>query len=127
MAQGIGFSIPSSTAKWVVTQIITQGRVRRSYLGIVGQKRQLDRRLVRYFKLLEDHAVEIISLDSSGPASHAGLRPNDIVIDINGKAMTSIDDIYKVLTEWPIGQALAVTVIRLKERKKFEVIPTEAK
>ncbi len=127
MAQGIGFSIPSSMAKWVVTQLITQGRVRRSYLGIVGQKRQIDRRLVRYFRLREDFAVEIVSLDSSGPAYRAGLKPSDIVIAIEGNPVTSIDDIFKVLTEWPIGQPLSVTIIRLKEKKAFEIIPTEAK
>jgi S1-C subfamily serine protease len=126
LAQGLGFSIPSSTAKWVVTQLITQGRVRRSYLGIVGQKRQLDRRLVRFFRLQHDYAVEIISLDSKGPAARAGLKQNDILVAINGEPVTSIDDIYKILTEWPIGQPLAVTVIRLKESKDFEVFPSEA-
>jgi S1-C subfamily serine protease len=126
LAQGIGFSIPSSTARWVVTQLITQGRVRRSYLGIIGQKRQLDRRLVRFFHLPDDDAVEIFSLDSKGPAARAGLRRNDLLIALNGEAVTSIDDIYKVLTEWPIGQPLTVTVIRLKDRLNFQVVPTEA-
>jgi len=50
-AQGIGFSIPSHTARWVVSQLLVHGRVRRSYVGIVGYQRLLDRRIVRFHKL----------------------------------------------------------------------------
>jgi S1-C subfamily serine protease len=127
MAQGIGFSIPSNMARWVVTQLITLGRVRRSYLGIVGQRRQLERRIVRYFKLQNDYAVEIISLDSNGPAVQAGIQAHDIVVALNGEAVASIDDIYHVLTEWPIGKPLTVTVIRRKDRIDVQVIPSEVK
>jgi hypothetical protein len=41
--------------------------------------------------------------------------------------VTSIDDIYKVFAEWPIGQPMVVTVIRLTDKKLFEIIPAEAK
>jgi len=74
MAQGIGFSIPSNTAKWVVSQLLTQGRVRRSFLGIAARQRQLNRRLVRYYKLAGDQAVEVISVEPRGPAGQAGIE-----------------------------------------------------
>ncbi len=51
MAQGLGFSIPSNTAQWVVSQIMAHGRVRRGYLGIAGRERLLDQRLVRFYNL----------------------------------------------------------------------------
>ena len=54
MAQGIGFSIPSNTARWVVSQLLSNGKVRRSFLGITARPRPLDRRLVRYHDLSED-------------------------------------------------------------------------
>ncbi len=50
-AQGIGFSIPSDTAKWVVSQLLSLGRVRRGHLGIGAQQRPLDRRTVRFHNL----------------------------------------------------------------------------
>jgi S1-C subfamily serine protease len=62
LAQGIGFSIPSNTAKWVVSQLLTHGRVRRGYLGIAGQQRPLNRRLVRFYNLPRDYAVEVLSM-----------------------------------------------------------------
>jgi hypothetical protein len=74
MAQGIGFSIPSNTAKWVVSQLLTQGKVRRSYLGLVGYRRQLDRRIVRFHKLNKETAVEIVGIEPTGPAKSFGLR-----------------------------------------------------
>ncbi len=126
MAQGIGFSIPSNTGKWVLTQLMTQGRVRRSYLGIVGYKRPLDRRIVRFHKLSKDNGVEIVSTDPNGPARSAGLRVGDIVIEVNGQGMGSVDDIYRFLAEWPIGRPLSVTVLRGKDRINIEVTPTEA-
>lgn len=126
MAQGIGFAIPAGTARWVVTQLMTQGRVRRSYVGIVGQARVLDRRIVRYHKLEKDQAVEIVSLDPQGPAKRAGILEQDIVVAINGVSVTNIDEIFHHLAEWPIGQALEITIIRGKERKDFKVITTEA-
>ncbi|NIM58588.1 MAG: trypsin-like serine protease [Candidatus Aminicenantes bacterium] len=126
MAQGIGFSIPSDTGKWVLTQLMTQGRVRRSYLGIVGYKRPLERRIVRFHKLSKDHGVEIVSTDPKGPAREADLRVGDIVVEVNNQGMGSVDDIYRFLAEWPIGRPLTVTVLRGKDRINLEVVPTEA-
>lgn len=127
MAQGIGFSIPSTTARWVVTQLLTQGRVRRSYLGIVGHTRLLDRRIVRFHDLSADKAIEIDSLDPQGPAKQAGLREQDIVIAINDHSVSTIDDIFRHLGEWPVGKTLKLTVIRGKVRKDLRAVPTEAR
>src|SRR5580693_3017807 len=69
MAQGIGFAIPAATAQWVLTQILTQGRVRRAWLGIAARDRPLDLRLVRALSLSAARAVEILSRDKDGPAA----------------------------------------------------------
>ena len=47
VAQGIGFAVPAATAQWVLTEILTQGRVRRAWLGVAARDRPLDLRLVR--------------------------------------------------------------------------------
>lgn len=73
-AQGIGFAIPAETAKSVVPQLLAKGRVERSYLGIIGFRRLLGRRLVRFHNLSKDYGVEIVSLESESPAKKAGLR-----------------------------------------------------
>jgi len=125
-AQGIGFAIPAATARWVVAQLISQGRVRRSYLGIVGVQRPLDRRVMRFYHLKESSAVEIVSVDAAGPARKAGLRLGDIVVALDGRSVTGIDDIFRILAEWPIGRDVSVDVLRGKDLKPFRVTPAEA-
>ena len=125
MAQGIGFSIPSNTAKWVVSQLLTQGRVRRAYLGISGRQRPLHRRLVRFHHLPKDQAVEIISVNPQGPAGQGGMREGDLIVAINRMDVSSVDDLHRFLAEWPIGRPVTITILREQERMDLEVVPAE--
>ena len=126
MAQGIGFAIPAATARTVVSQLITRGKVTRSYLGIVGMRRPLDRRFVRFYRLAKDQAVEIVSLAADGPAAAAGLRRGDMVVALGGTGVSSVDEIFHVLADWPVGKPLAVGFLRGKELKEITVTPIEA-
>jgi S1-C subfamily serine protease len=125
-AQGIGFAIPADTARTVVAQLITKGKVTRSYLGIVGLRRPLDRRFVRYYKLEKDHAVEIVSVAANAPAAEAGLRRGDIVVAMGGAAVGSVDEIFRVLADWPVGKPVTVGFLRGKDLKEIAVTPREA-
>jgi S1-C subfamily serine protease len=126
MAQGIGFAIPADTARTVIAQLITKGKVTRSYLGVVGLRRPLDRRFVRFYKLDRDHAVEIVSLDANGPAAAAGLRRGDIVVTMGGRPVASVDEIFHVLADWPVGGPLPLGVLRGKDLREIIVVPLEA-
>jgi S1-C subfamily serine protease len=126
LAQGIGFAIPANTARWVVSQLLLHGRVRRAFLGLGGRERPLDRRLARLHQLAAKQAVEVISSDPSGPAARAGLLSGDLVVALNGQEVGNIDDMHRVLADWPIGKSLNLTVLRGKERLELEVIPSEA-
>lgn len=126
LAQGIGFSIPSNTAKWVVSQLLTHGKVRRGFLGIAGGQRLLDRRLIRFHNLSGEHAVEVISVDPKGPAGQAGIRKGDLIVSIKGQDVVSVDDLHRFLSEWPIGSPVTITIIRGGERADMIVVPTEA-
>ncbi|HEX6791994.1 MAG TPA: trypsin-like peptidase domain-containing protein, partial [Candidatus Krumholzibacteria bacterium] len=112
MAQGLCFAIPSATMTWVVGELMTDGRVHRAVLGIVGQNRPVNRRLQREFDLREATAVEIVSLMENGPAQKAGLRPRDVIVAMNGHGISSIDDLQRILARTPAGQVLPVTVLR---------------
>ena len=127
MAQGIGFAIPANTAKWVVSQLISYGRVRRGFLGISGQQRPLDRRLVRFHKLARDFAVEVLSIDPKGPAKEAGIQGGDLIVALDGLAVASVDDLHRFLSEGPFDEPLMLTVIRGKERLDLSVRLAEAR
>ena len=125
-AQGIGFAVPASTARSVVPQLLAMGRVERSYLGVIGYRRQFDRRLVRFHNLKSEQGVEIVSLEPAGPALRAGIQTGDILISINGEDMTSPDDLFRFLSEWPVGRAVVVSLLRRKNKLDLEVVPAAA-
>jgi S1-C subfamily serine protease len=126
MAQGIGFAIPANTARWVVSQILTHGRVRRGFLGIAGRQRPLDRRIVRFHGLNKNFAVEVLSVESAGPAGIAGMRSGDLIVTINGASVQSVDDLHRFLSEWPIGQSVEIDIVRGNSRETLSLIPEEA-
>ncbi|HVN44171.1 MAG TPA: trypsin-like peptidase domain-containing protein [Steroidobacteraceae bacterium] len=112
MAQGIGFAIPASTAQWVLTEILTQGRVRRAWLGIAARDRPLDLRLVRALGLTARHAVEVLSRESSGPAASSDLRPGDLIVTVQGEPADGIDALHRLLSRVPPGSELTLQVVR---------------
>jgi serine protease Do len=96
-------------------------------LGLVGFRRKLDRRLVRFYKLASDFGLEIASLDPQGPAKQGGLLPGDILVGAAGKQVSSVDDLFNLLSDWPIGRPLPLVCLRLKDRLEVEVVPAETK
>jgi S1-C subfamily serine protease len=126
VAQGIGFSIPANTARWVVSQLLTHGRVRRGLLGIAGRQRPLDRRQVRFYNLVKEFAVEVLSMEERGPSRKAGMRVGDLIVGINGEDVESVDDLHRFLADWPVGKAVKLSLLRGRERLELSIVPTEA-
>lgn len=126
MAQGIGFSIPSNTARWVVSQLLTQGKVRRAFLGLAARQRPLDRRFVRFHGLIHQNAVEVLSVEPQSPAGKAGVVRGDFIVAIHTKPVLSVDDVHRFLAEWPIGKEVIITVLRGKQKLELKVVPIEA-
>ena len=126
MAQGISFAIPVDTAKWVVTELFTRGRVRRGYLGVAAQTRPFDRRLARYHGIANAQAVEILSVEPASPASEAGLREGDLIVAIDSRLVTTVDDLHRALVAGTIGTRMTLSVVRGRERAEVRVTPTES-
>jgi S1-C subfamily serine protease len=125
-AQGISFAVPIDTAKWVVSQIMQSGRVRRSYFGIVGQNRPLQRAAARLLGRVQEAAVQVVGVEAGAPAGRGGLREGDVVYRIEEQVVTNVDDIHRFLSGWPIGRALRVGVLRGSEALELSVVPMEA-
>ena len=123
MAQGIGFAVPSDTARWVVSQLLTRGQVRRPYLGIGARQRPLGRRMVRYHHLVRDQAVEVLTVAPDSPAARAGVHMGDWIVALNERPVVSVDDLHRALAEQPRGRAVTLHLVRWKERLQLAVFP----
>ncbi len=111
-AQGVCFAIPVNTAKWVVPQLLKEGQVVRGYLGIAGQTVAIPSGLVRGLDLKTSNGVSIVKLVRGGPADRSGLRPGDVLIQVNGQPSSSVDAIHKILMRETIGRKIPVEYIR---------------
>jgi S1-C subfamily serine protease len=125
MAQGIGFAIPAATAQWVLTEILTQGRVRRAWLGVAARDRPLDLRLVRALGLESARAVEVLSRESSGAAAQSDLRVGDLIVAVNERPVDGIDALHRELSHVPPGTVLTLDVVRRTEKVKLAVTARE--
>jgi len=112
MAQGIGFAIPAATAQWLLTDILTHGRVRRAWLGVAARDRPLDKRLVRALGLSATQAVEVLSRESEGPAAASDLHPGDLIVGVGGQVVDGIDALHRLLGRVPPGTTLELGIVR---------------
>ncbi|MGH2436739.1 MAG: S1C family serine protease [bacterium] len=124
-SQGICFAIPANTAKWVTTQLIREGRVRRAYLGVSGQLVQVDRQLVLEYGLSVPTGVRIVEVQPGTAASAGGMLAGDIIVRIGETAVATPDDLQRVLGRHTIGESVSVEVLRGPERRAIRVTPTE--
>ena len=125
MAQGIGFAVPAATAQWVLTEILTQGRVRRAWLGVAARDRPLDLRLVRALGLPGRRAVEILSREAAGPAAQADLQPGDLIVAVNGEGVDGIDTLHRLLGRVPPGSELTLSAVRRTQRLEVTLTARE--
>jgi S1-C subfamily serine protease len=121
MAQGLGFAIPSNTAEWVLQEILAHGGVRRRQLGIVADVARLPRSIVRELDLLADQGVEVREVAPRSVADLAGIRPDDVIIALSGRLVTSIDDLHRLLMTLPADQGFDLTVIRGEQQRTLHV------
>ena len=125
-SQGIGFAVGVDTAAWVLGQLLARGRVRRAYLGLGGATRPLDRRLARGHGLTATTAVEIRSIESSGPAARAGLSDGDLVHRFGTSPIRSVDELVRLLRDHPPGTATTIAILRRGQPLELDVTPIEA-
>ena len=116
LAQGIGFAVPSNTAQWVTTEILTHGKVRRRQLGIVAGPLRLSRAAMREFDLLTDQAVCISEVVPRSSAATAGLQADDIFIAMNDRIVETVDDVHRLLALFPVTARIELPLIRNGKR-----------
>jgi S1-C subfamily serine protease len=126
-AQGLCFAVAINTASFVASQLIKEGRVRRSYIGVAGQDVRLPRRLVRFYGLAVESGILVASIEPDSPAERAGLRSGDVIVAYNGHPVSGIDDLHRLLTDAQVGVQATLTVIRRTDLLRLDIVPEESR
>lgn len=119
---GIGFAIPSNTAKFVMEQLIAHGKVVRGYLGI--RPANLTAKTAERYGVKEGAFVQSVEVGS--PADKAGLQVEDVIVEIDGKPIRNEIELRDTMAATPPGKQVNVVVVRDKARKTLKVTVGEA-
>ncbi|HQK53531.1 MAG TPA: trypsin-like peptidase domain-containing protein [Sedimentibacter sp.] len=117
-AEGLGFAIPINIIKPVLTQVVTGGTFIPVYVGITGMDIETYEMLYGV-DLMADYGVIIIETMKDSPAREAGLQPNDVIIEIDGKKTEYMVDIQKKLYEYQDGDKSEFKILRNGEELKL--------
>jgi S1-C subfamily serine protease len=126
-AQGLCFAVASNTARFVAARLISDGRIRRSYIGVGGQNVPVRRKAGVALHTTSSSGVLILSVESGSPARRAGLAAGDVIIALGEVAVTGVDDLHRALTAERIGVPSTITILRSGARQQLTVVPEEAK
>jgi S1-C subfamily serine protease len=122
-SQGICFAIAVDTAQAVALQLLRSGRVRRGYLGIGAQTAPISTRLGRNHGLTQTTGAFVTMVESDGPAAAAGIRDGDIIVELGGRPITSVDDLHRALTEEADGRVVEARALRGVSLQRFSLRP----
>ncbi|MBI3819445.1 MAG: trypsin-like peptidase domain-containing protein [Planctomycetes bacterium] len=125
--QGVCFAIPSNTVRFVISEILLHGRVRRAFLGIAAEEVLLSARLARDCGLASSRGVLIREIESGGPAADAGLARGDVIVHLGEHNISSVSDLHRALDANAIGSNLTIHFIRSGGKIGREVRPAETR
>ena len=121
---GLGLAVPiNESTRQIVGALMRNGRVRRAYIGIAGGPRPLPPHARA--RLGRTGGVEVVEVAQGGPAHRAGLRAEDLIVELGGQAIERVDDVQRTMTEEAIGQPLTVRVLRGDRWLDLELAPVE--
>jgi S1-C subfamily serine protease len=121
---GLGLAVPINDAtRKIISALMKDGRVRRAYIGIVGGSRPLPPRVAS--RLERDKGIEVVEVVSGSPAARAGLRPEDLIVAVDGEPMGDVGDLQQLMVAERIGQGIEVDVVRDGSFLKLDLIPRE--
>jgi S1-C subfamily serine protease len=121
---GLGLAVPVNAAtRAIIASLIREGRVRRAFLGIVGGTRPLRPALAE--RLGRRRGLEVVQLLDGSPASAAGVRAGDVIVELDGQPIEGVGDLQRVMVGEMVGRAVAVGVERDGSIVPIEVTPVE--
>jgi S1-C subfamily serine protease len=123
-AQGLSFSIGIDTAKEIARYLISEGKVIKAFLGVLVNEIEINPRIRNYYRLNSRKGVMVIGVEKSSPASRAGLREGDIIVEFNGKDLLSSGELTRHLIGGElIDKYVNIKVIRQTKALDINIVP----
>jgi serine protease Do len=121
---GLGLAVPINDAtRKIVGALMREGRFRRAYLGIAGGPRPLPPRFAA--ELGRRECVEVVNVVEGSPAAPAGLRPEDMIVAVDGRPVEHVEDLQRLMVGELIGHRVALTVVRGDRTLSLTLTPVE--
>ena len=120
---GIGFAIPVSTAKHVLESIVKNGQVVRGWIGV--EPNELTPELAQTFGITSEQGVIVTGVLNSGPASNAGIRPGDVITQVQDQPVRTVSELLTRIAALVPGQAAPFKVQRRGETVDLAVTPAQ--
>jgi S1-C subfamily serine protease len=121
---GLGLAVPINAAtRQIIGALMTDGRVRRAYIGIAGGPRPLPPQARS--RLGRKGGVEVVEVVEGSPADRAGVRAEDLIVELDGQPIERVDEVQRLMTGQAIGQSIAVQVLRGERLLDLEIRPVE--
>ncbi len=121
---GLGLAVPiNSGTRAILASLLHEGRVKRAFLGVVGGTRPLRPALAE--QLGRRRGLEVIQLLDGSPASAAGVRAGDVIVELDGKPIEGVGDLQRVMVGEMVGRRVPVGVERNGSIVSLEVTPVE--
>lgn len=125
-AQNLCFATSVDTARFVVSQLLQHGRVRRALLGVAAQNSPLSRRAARHFELEQAAGVRVTAVQERSPAARAGVQTGDLIVAFADARIESIDDLHRALSSAQLERKTTLSLIRRAQKLTVAVVPVEA-
>ena len=121
---GLGLAVPvNATTRRIIAALMRDGRFRRAFIGIAGGSRPLPPRVAK--ALDREAGVEVVQVVDGSPAARAGLRNEDLIIDVDGMPVADAGDLQRLMVGDRIGRPLPVRAFRGGELLELTVVPVE--
>lgn len=118
-------ALPPETVDRVVTSLLAGGRIARGYLGVALQSVRIPESLARSLSLDRSSAAIVVAVEAASPAERAGVTIGDVLLSVDGEAVTDVEDIHGMLGPDRVGKKVAVDIIRGGRKAQLAIVVSE--
>jgi serine protease Do len=121
---GLGLAVPmNESTRRVISALMREGRVRRAYLGIAGGPRPLPPQARPSWE--GDGCIEVVEVMDGSPAEEAGIRPEDLILELDGTRLERVEDLQRLMVAELIGTRVEVRLLRTGAEQRLNLVPAE--